>query len=102
SCRHVLVWLCFAKHNTALLAEESLSITSFRPYDDVSMDRKPSIMAIPPQPGLFKQCLHCCRLFALREARVETDSRVGEVRVSTCTACGREQKFVKSLPPHVV
>jgi len=66
------------------------------------MDRASSILPKPPQPGILKQCPHCRRLFALREVRVESDTRVGEVRVYSCTACGREQKYVKSLPPHVV
>lgn len=80
----------------------SLAISKFQPYDDKTMDRASSILPNPPQPGILKQCPHCRRLFALREVRLESDSRFGEVRVYLCTACGRELKFVKSLPPHVV
>jgi hypothetical protein len=79
-----------------------LAIAIFHPYDGEAMDRTSSILPNPPQPGILKQCPHCRRLFALREVRLESDSRVGEVRVYSCTACGREHKFVTRLPAHVI
>ena len=67
-----------------------------------TMTSELSILAKPMQPGVLRQCPECRRMFALSEVRVETDGRVGEVRVYCCRWCGCEKKFVGSLPPHVV
>jgi hypothetical protein len=66
------------------------------------MDDHSSILAAPMQPPLFRQCLSCGKLFALREVRIEHHALVGDVRVFRCTSCQREFQYAASHPPHVV
>ena len=60
------------------------------------------ILEWPLQPGFFRQCLKCGRLFALKLIRKEESDLCGTVRTFRCKHCGHEHVFADQHPPGVL
>jgi DNA-directed RNA polymerase subunit RPC12/RpoP len=60
------------------------------------------ILSEPLQPGLFRQCIKCLRLFAIELMREEDSELSGKLRTFRCKYCGHEQVFAEQHPPDVV
>ncbi len=60
------------------------------------------ILGEPLQPGFFRQCIKCLRLFAIELVREEESELSGHVRTFQCKHCGHEQVFAERHPPSIV
>jgi hypothetical protein len=60
------------------------------------------ILEQPLQPGFFRQCIQCLRLFAIKLVREEESELSGKVRTFQCKHCGHEQVFAERHPPGIV
>jgi DNA-directed RNA polymerase subunit RPC12/RpoP len=60
------------------------------------------ILAEPLQPGFFRQCMKCLRLFAIELIREEDSQLSGKLRTYRCKHCGHEQAFAEHHPPDAI
>jgi DNA-directed RNA polymerase subunit RPC12/RpoP len=59
------------------------------------------ILEQPAQPGFFRQCIKCLRLFAIELIREDDSDLFGKLRTYRCKHCGHEQVFADQHPPGV-
>lgn len=60
------------------------------------------ILEQPLQPGFFRQCIKCLRLFAIELVDEKESELSGNVRTYRCKHCGHDQVFAERHPPGVV
>jgi phage terminase large subunit GpA-like protein len=60
------------------------------------------VLAEPLSAGLFRQCPHCGKWFALKFVRREHIGRSLTIKVYQCRHCERQVDVATNQPPHAV